>query len=289
MSAATTRTAGGPSISKGGSGLPSRVVIHGCEGTGKSSCGAFTPSPVFAMTRGETGLLTLIDNGLCPPTDHFDEAMAWQDLLGQIRFLIDGEHKNRTFVLDTINGAERLCFEHVVRDKYGGSWENFASYGRGPEQAQGEWIKLLLMLDELRAKRRMSIMCLSHTRIKTFKNPEGDDFDRYAPDMNEKIWGLTHKWSDVVLFLNFDTVAKKESRGGKAKGVKGDERVFYTQRTAAYDAKNRLGLPPEIAIPSTPDGCFRAMRDAMQAARSSRQTQQTNNTDDTSNTTSQED
>jgi hypothetical protein len=175
-----TQTRAAPAISRTGSGLPSRVVIHGVEGCGKSSLGAFAPKPVFSMTRGESGLLTLIDNALVGPTDHFDEAMAWGDLLEQVRWLTAGDHQNRTYVLDTLNGAERLCFEHVTREKFDGNPEQFLAYGKGPEIAQAEWIKLLLLLDELRNRRRMSIMLLCHTRIKTFRNPDGDDFDRYC-------------------------------------------------------------------------------------------------------------
>lgn len=271
MSSTIQRAA--PAINRAGSGLPSRVVIHGVEGIGKTSIGAFAPKPVFAMTRGETGLLTLIDNGLVPPTDHFDEAQSWNELLEQMRWLVSSQHENRTFVLDTLNGAERLCFEHVMRDKFRGDPEAFMAYGKGPEIAQAEWIKLLLLLDELRATRRMAMMLLCHTRIKTFRNPEGDDFDRYVPDMHEKVWGLTHKWADVVLFANFETFAKKDRGAMKAKGIGGEARVLYTQRTAAYDAKNRLGLPAEIPMSNTTEGGWQAFSQAMRAARAARQQQ----------------
>lgn len=261
---------GAPSISSSGSGLPSRVIMHGVEGSGKSSCGAFAPGAVFSMTRGETGLLTLIDNGLVRPTDHFDECQTWPELLSQLRWLTDNESGHRTYVLDTLNGAERLCFEHVTREKFGGSPDGFLAYGKGPEIAQTEWLRLLTGLDELRATRRIAIMLLCHTRIKTFRNPEGDDFDRYTPDLHEKIWGLSHKWADVVLFANFETFAKKDRGAMKAKGMGGAGRVLYTQRTAAFDAKNRFGLPPEIPMADSPDGGWKAFSSAMRQARASR-------------------
>ena len=47
-----------------GSGLPSRIVVYGPEGSGKTSLGAPAPKPFFLMSRGETGLLTLLDFGL---------------------------------------------------------------------------------------------------------------------------------------------------------------------------------------------------------------------------------
>lgn len=236
----------GPTISRTGSGLPSRVILHGVEGVGKSSFGACAPKPVFAMTRGETGLLTLIDNGQIPETDHFDECTSWLDLVGAVNYLIVQQRDNKTFVLDTLNGAERLCFEHVCAEKYGGSWDNFMAYGRGVEVAQAEWIRFLTLLDRLREARRMAIIALCHTRVKTFKNPEGDDFDRYTPDMHDKTWALAHKWADAILFGQYETFAKKDKGALKAKGIGGERRLMYTQRTAAYDAKNRLGLPAEI-------------------------------------------
>jgi hypothetical protein len=238
----------GVRITKAGSGLPSRVIVHGVEGVGKSSFACQAPKPIFLMTRGETGLLSLIDNGQVPETDHFDEAKTWNDLKLQVNYLIVNETEHKTLVLDTLNGAERLCFEHVTSTKFGGRWENFSAYGRGPESALEEWIAFLTTLDRLRERRRMAVIALAHTKIKTFKNPEGDDFDRYATDMHEKTWGAAAKWADAILFGNYETFSKKDKGELRAKGVSSGTRLFYTQRTAAYDAKNRLGLPPEIPM-----------------------------------------
>ena len=257
----------GPMISRAGSGLPSRIIFHGVEGIGKTSLGAYTIRPIFAMTRGETGLLSLIDNGLVPETDHFDESKTWTDLLIALNYLIVETRENKTFVLDTLNGAERLCFEHICSQKYGGNWESFQAYGRGPEVAMQEWVNFLALLDRLREARRMAVVLLCHTKIKTFKNPEGDDYDRYAPDLHDKIWGLTAKWADIILFGNFETFAKKEKGALRAKGVGGNNRIMYTQRTAAWDAKNRSGLPTEIPMGTTGDECWANLFGALRNGR----------------------
>ena len=69
-------------IKAGGSGLPSRHVIYGPEGIGKTSLAAAAPLPVFLMSRGETGLLSLIDHSRVPAeTPHFPEAMTWEEVL----------------------------------------------------------------------------------------------------------------------------------------------------------------------------------------------------------------
>ena len=113
----------------------------------------------------------------------------------------------------------------------------------------------------------MAVIALCHTRVKTFKNPEGPDYDRYSPDMNDKTWGLAHKWADVILFGNFLTFAEKDKSTQRVKGHGGAERIFYTTRTSAWDAKNRNNLPSEIPMGTTPQMAWANFLAAMKAAR----------------------
>lgn len=237
-------------VKQQGSKLPNRVLLHGVEGIGKTSFAASAPRPIFIMARGETGLETLIDHGRVVETPHFPEAQTWEEVLGAVRSLITGTHDYRALVIDTLNGVERLCHEHVCRRDFGGDWgeHGFASYGKGAEVALADWRELLSLLDRLRAEKRMALLALAHTKVKTFKNPEGPDYDRYTVDMNEKTWGLTHKWSDVVLFANFLVETQKEKGSSRTKGVGGQDRYLFTERHAAWDAKNRIGLPESITM-----------------------------------------
>jgi hypothetical protein len=200
------------------------------------------------MPRVETGLETLIDSGRLSDTSHLPEIQSWPELLRSLESIRTSEHSFKTVVLDTLNGFERLCHEHVCETSFNNDWTDrgFASYGKGPDVAIPEWISMLSLLDKIRAERKLAIVCLAHTKVKTFKNPEGPDFDRYAVDMNDKTWGVTHKWADMVLFGNFVTEAVKEKGALRAKGKGGRERMLYSERHAAYDAKNRHGLPEEI-------------------------------------------
>jgi hypothetical protein len=255
-------------ISRSGTGLPSRVIYHGLEKIGKSSFAAQAPRPIFLMTRGETGLLTLIDTGLVEQTDHFDEVTDWNALMKCIDYLYLAETSAyKTLVIDTLNGAERLCFEYVCEKRFEGSWEKFAAYSKGPEASQEEWIKLLTTLDRLRAAKKMGVIVLTHTKVKTFKNPEGDDFDRYIPDMHEKMWGLSHKWADAILFGHFEQFAKKGKGELKAKGVNSARRLFHTERTAAWDAGNRINLPAEIDMGPDAASAWAAFSEAAKAGR----------------------
>ena len=255
-----------------GSGLPNRYVIHGVEGWGKTTFGAHFPKPIFVQTRQETGLETLIDNGQLPEVPHFPgEAGNWVELLGMIDALIEDPHEYKTFVMDTLNGAERLCHEHVCTRDFDGIWtdKGFMGYQRGFEVALADWREFLSKLDHLRTDRRMTVVLLCHTKVGTFKNPEGPDYDRYQPDCNAKTWSLTHKWADVVLFGNYEVFVQGGTVGDKAKKGKaaGQQRMLYTERHASYDAKNRLGLPSEIEMGSSPQEAFKNFTDAIRAGR----------------------
>jgi AAA domain len=244
--------------------LPSRIAIHALQKWGKTSLAAQAPSPIFLMTRGEDGLATLIDSGQLPPVAHYPECfMSWPDLRAGINELIVQPHNYKTFVLDTLNGAERLIHEHYCQTKMGGNWTEFDAFQRGPNLAVAEVIELTKLLDRLR-EIGMRIICLIHSKPQTFKNPEGNDYDRWEPVMAKQSWAILDRWFDMILFGNFEvTVQAKGQAKGKAVS---QTRLIMTQRSPAFDAGNRHGLPPEIECGNSPkeawDNFVAAMRTA---------------------------
>lgn len=256
-------------VTSKGSGLPSRYTIYGCEGCGKTSFAAYTPRPIFIQTKGETGLDALIDSGRLPEIPHFPEMQSFGDLMAAIEELTIQPHEYGTLVIDTINGAERLCHEEVCRRDFGGDMtdKGFMGYMRGYEVSLVDWRNLLSALDSLREKRRMAIVCLCHAKVKPFRNPVAADYDRYAADMHDKTWGLTHKWSDAVLFCQFETFNTEKDSKKKGKAIGGQTRIMHTEHHAAFDAKNRQGLPPEIDMGTSGQGAWENFKAALVAAK----------------------
>jgi hypothetical protein len=90
----------------------------------------------------------------------------------------------------------------------------------------------------------------AHSVVKEFADPTTDNYERYIPALNINKKGigagsLIQQWCDEVLFINH-TVFTKESEKGISKGIGSGERKIYTEMRPSFDAKNRLGLPPEM-------------------------------------------
>jgi hypothetical protein len=92
----------------------------------------------------------------------------------------------------------------------------------------------------------MHVLLLAHCRIVKFEQPEAAGaYDRYELKLTKQVAPLVKEWCDMQLFANYFTrIAENES--GKKRGVGGRERVFYTNHTAAWDAKNRHGFEEKI-------------------------------------------
>ncbi len=238
------------------------IIINAVEGWGKTSMAARATNSALIMAPRETGYITLFDNGLAPERP-YAVVESWPELLAQLDAMKGNPDGIGALCLDALGGLERLCHEYVCQTEFNGDWgeKGFVGYQRGYDISIAEWLKMLARLDVLRQD-GMNLLLLSHCRIKGFKNPLGPDYDRYASDLHDKTWGVTHKWVGAVMFGTFYQVVE-EDRKKRHRGIGGTERVLYTQRTDAWDAKNLFGLSEPIDIPSDPDKVWDAIREAM--------------------------
>lgn len=226
-------------IRKGPSEKEPRLVLIGVEGVGKSTAGAGMPAPIFLCA----------EDGLVGPqfaeTPSF-AAPTWADALGFLDWLRTEPHEFKSLVVDTLDWLEPKLYTHVCTRDSKSSIEDYG-YGKGYTVAAEEFRIFLAKLDELN-KRGMAILVLTHSQIKAFNNPIGDNYDRYEPKVAKQIAGMVKEWADAVLFARFQVFAHKGKGQMKAKGIGGQERVVHTTHSAGWDAKNRYGLPDEMEL-----------------------------------------
>lgn len=228
-----------------------RIVFYGVEGFGKTTFAAFGPDPLILMARDETGVQRLADSHRIPEKVPAVKIEEWPDLITWLDDLAANARGRKTLALDTLGSFERLCHEFVCKRDFNGDWgeRGFASFQKGYDVSTAEWLKMLGRLEKLN-KQGMTIILLGHARIKTFKNPTGADFDRYVCDVHDKTWAMTARWADCVYFGNFLAVVDSSNNKKKGKGIGGTERVVYTNRRDAWDAKPGYGVPEIIDIPA---------------------------------------
>lgn len=230
-------------VVKGKIAKPTRVLLYGFEGIGKSTFAASAPSPIFIGAEDGTSELDVA---------RFPEPQSWEHVLEAVHELTTTPHDYRTVVIDTLDWLEPFVWERTCRgrkqEKSGKPILHIEDFGysKGYQHALEHWRVLTARLEALRAQRQMGVILLGHAYIKTFKNPLGDDYDRFQMKVHEKAAGLLREWCDASLFAMYETHTYDSN--GRAKGISTGARVVHTQRTAAWDAKNRYDLPEKLPL-----------------------------------------
>jgi len=226
------------SVTSGRQREPMSLLVYGVEKIGKSTFASEAPAPIFLDAEKGTEEIDVA---------RFPTPETWEDVIEAVRTLIAGEHPYRTLVIDTLDWIEPLLWASICKRDGFATVEAYG-YGKGYATALDEWRVLLAALERLRTLKRMNVILLAHSWIKSFKNPEGLDFDRYELKLHPKAGGLIKEWPKAVLFANHETIATEEKKTKRVRGVSTGARLIYTNRTAAYDAGNRYNLPDSLPL-----------------------------------------
>lgn len=209
-----------------------RILLYGTEGIGKSTFASQCPAPIFLGAEDGTAHLDVV---------RFPSPQNWDDMRAAVQTLVADEHQYKTLVVDTVDWAEPLLWDFICRRDKKQNIEDYG-YGKGYQAALDEWRIFLSQLEKLREK-NINVLLLGHSQLKLFKNPEGEDFDRYELKLNLKAGGLIKEWCDAVLFARHEMDATKDKKTNRVRGISTGARLLHSEKTAAYDAKNRFNLP----------------------------------------------
>jgi hypothetical protein len=226
-----------PVVSRGARREPPRLVIHGDGGLGKSTVASGAPDPIFLDL--ERGTLEL-------DVARVENITTWEGLRATVRGYAQDQEGFKTVVIDTLDRAEWLCWQHVCREARVDSIEKVGKgFGKGYVAAYEQFRALARDLDACRAA-GMGIIVIAHSKIEKAPNAAGDEYERWTLKVDRRVAGLFYESFDAVLYARLETFTQK-SESGKTKGF-GERRVMETQASPAWLAKNRYRLPAQLPL-----------------------------------------
>lgn len=213
-----------------------KVVVYGPEGIGKSTFASKFPDPVFADTEGSTKHMDV---------KRLPKPASWTMLFEEIKYIRQNPGLCKTFVIDTIDWAEKLCISHICANAKKKSIEDFG-YGSGYVCELEEMGNLLRALDEL-IDAGINVVLTAHAQLRKFEQPdEMGAYDRWELKLGKKtgsqISPIIKEWADMVLFINYKTFSVAANDKGTKHKAQGGARTMYTTHHPCWDAKNRHGL-----------------------------------------------
>lgn len=236
------------------------LIIHGPPGIGKTSFALQFPKPLKCLSLHEAGYddLELIDEVPEGCTN-----INCEDYNEFLRELQSGDAPTK--VVDSTSGLQQLLFDHVCEKEYGGDFDAFLAYYKGPRMSCPRYVaKLETVLENLR-RQGTNVIFLSHSKVETVRNPDGLDYNSISLDIDEGIRSTLIKWSQSILYMTMSTFEERitKEKGGKAIEAKmsnEDRRVIRCSQSLTYTSKNKLKLPPLIPMGANAQETFARFR-----------------------------
>lgn len=253
-------------------GLPPRVLTYGPQGVGKTTIAADARA-LFLDIEGGSGEVEAARYPFNPgmpdeyrPRDYDQLNEGVDDMIAH------PDHGFTAVAIDTGDALEAMIHRHLCEKNKVNSIEKVGGgYGKGYRAAVEELRRLLAKLDLLRAQ-GITVIVLAHSMTSTFKNPEGEDFDRFSLACHKDFAGQLYSWCDIVGFLHFEGGSKKldedASKERRARGWTTNRRIMQLSREAAWDAKWRLTVAMPMEFELDAEHPWAPFADAIARARS---------------------
>lgn len=223
-------------VRKGKLDRPLKVLLYGAEGVGKSSFAAQAPNPVYLASEDGTSQLEV--NRLAEP-------LSWQDVLAAVDSIEHDNHPFETFVVDTLDWLEPLCWAEACHKAGRRNIEDFP-YGRGYIAALDLWRDFLSRVQRACFTRNMHLLLLAHSHIRKVDDPITGPYDRHMLKLHDRAGALWKEAVDAVLFARIEVFTLEKD--GRTRAYGNGTRVVHTCPSAAFDAKNRFDLPDTLPL-----------------------------------------
>ncbi len=228
-------------IVKGKEVKPQIIMLSGVPGVGKSTFAANAPEALFLQ----------LEEGVSHLDVHKTKLLgSWNEVKDALRFLGTQQHSYKWLIVDTVTRLQDLIDAQVCSENGVDSIAKIP-YGKGPSYTQNYWIELMKMLRYLRDSRGLNTILVAHVELKPFQDPETETYDKYGPALHKNVSAFMVQECDAVLFARYHVRTKEVDKGfgrTETKALRNASRVLRCNDGPTATAKNRYGMPDEIAL-----------------------------------------
>lgn len=252
------------SISKQARLRAPRIVLLGTEKIGKTTfaCGSRFEGgklveiglnkPIVIPIRGEEGA-----DALAVPT--FPTCHGVTEVLEAVALLYTEDHEYKTVVIDSASALQPLVEEEVCQEAGVDNIRKVPGFRTGDAACVNKWRAITNGLDALRDSKGMASIIIGHSKVRTVKNPEGENWDAFDFDLDmPEVGELLKRWADAIFFAGTKTIVKMTGEDTKFSKAKrqgkdntGGQRFLFTGKHPARPTGGRgvYGqLPDELPL-----------------------------------------
>jgi AAA domain len=225
-------------ITRGVKPRPRNVLLYGEHKTGKTTLASTFPNPVIIDIEGGSDDLDVDRTPRITTYAEFQDSVSW---------LLSTDHNFQTVVIDSVDWLEKLVWQFVAKNK-GVNALSEIGFGKGFDFSFDEFEKIISALRSLN-RRGLATVLIGHAKTVKHRPPEGQEYDRWEPDLHDKVKGPIVEFVDEIFFLKKETFTKSEDLGfNKTRGVAvgTERRILVASDTGSVMAGNRLKMPNEI-------------------------------------------
>lgn len=178
--------------------------------------------------------------------DSFREVIDTLKMCGQEGFPF------KNIVVDSISELEVLIHKQICLENNVDNIEKI-DFGKAYKWCMKYWLEFFDLVSALRDQRGFGVWMSGHAEVKQFKDPEGESYDYYSPQLRKEPMEYIVKNVDAIFFLAKKKAIRKVDAGFNQKDVKAvdmNQRVMYTSKKVTHIAKNRANpsLPEEMPL-----------------------------------------
>jgi hypothetical protein len=233
-------------------------LIYGEPGEGKTTLAAQFPKPIFITTHGETGIdsakrVNVADKDIpvvrlteLYPSDEIPAGTGHEgftECIDTLNIMAQGNHDRRTIVIDTLSGMEKIAEQHCASlefngDMFGRGQDEWNAWACGPRRmCDGYWLASFIPACLRCVEAGYNVVLLGHCKTATIKHPSVPDYQKYQPDLTDRIFNATSKSLQYILFLGRQPEFTEDKKT-KKRTVAASNRFVGVARDTWYEAKN---------------------------------------------------